>query len=125
MNLSGRAVQWHLNANKLRPSELLVVTDDLSLDFGLIRIRTKGSAGGHNGLKNISESIATSDYARLRVGIGNNFNRGNQVDFVLSSFSEEEVKFLPGILDACIDAIRDFGFIDHEHLMSKHNKRVI
>jgi PTH1 family peptidyl-tRNA hydrolase len=124
MNLSGKAVEWHLKENRLTPKELLVITDDLALDFGVLRIRHKGSSGGHNGLKDIIERLGTDEFSRLRIGIGNDYKSGNQVDYVLSKFREEELSKMTSVLDASLEIIHDFGFIDKSRLMSKHNRRL-
>ena len=122
MNLSGKAVEWHLKENRLTPNELLVITDDIALDFGVLRIRHKGSAGGHNGLKDIISRLGTDEFSRLRVGIGNDYKSGKQVDYVLSKFREEEFNNIPSILDACFEVMQDFGFLDNSSLMTKHNR---
>ena len=92
MNLSGKAVRYWMEAEKIAPENLLVVVDDIALPFGTLRMRPKGSAGGHNGLKNITELLGTEAYARIRFGIGGDFARGHQVDYVLGSWSDEERK---------------------------------
>ncbi|MEG0498340.1 MAG: aminoacyl-tRNA hydrolase, partial [Alistipes sp.] len=94
MNLSGKAVRYWLDAEKIAPENLLVVVDDIALPFGTLRMRPKGSAGGHNGLKNITELLGHENYARMRFGIGGDFARGQQVDYVLGTWSEEERKQL-------------------------------
>ena len=94
MNLSGKAVRYHLTAEKLDVDRLLVVTDDIALPFGKIRIRPKGSAGGHNGLGSIEQELASGKYARLRFGVGNDFPRGWQAEYVLANFPPEEMKEL-------------------------------
>ena len=90
MNLSGKAVSYWLRERKIGREDLLVISDDLALPFGTIRMRKQGSEGGHNGLKSITESLGGNNYARLRVGIGDNFSRGGQIDYVLGTFGEEE-----------------------------------
>lgn len=123
MNLSGKAVRYHMEAQKIPKERLLVVTDDLSLPFGRYRLRGKGSDGGHNGLKHIQEILNTKDYARMRVGIGNEFTAGGQVDYVLSRFSEEQVSELPDIIAACSKGILDFGTIGLSRTMNDFNRR--
>lgn len=123
MNLSGKAVRYHLDAQKIPIERLLVVTDDLSLPFGRYRLRGKGSDGGHNGLKSIQEILNTREYARMRVGIGNEFSSGGQVDYVLSRFSEEQVSELPDIITACSKGILDFGTIGLSRTMNDFNRR--
>lgn len=90
MNLSGKAVRYWMNELKIQPENLLVISDDLNIPFGTLRLRKNGSAGGHNGLTNINELLGTQEYARIRVGIGNDFGRGQQVGYVLGELSKEE-----------------------------------
>ena len=90
MNLSGKAVRYHLQHRSVPTENLLVISDDLNLPFGKIRMRERGSAGGHNGLQNIADLLGTEDWARVRVGIGNDFSRGAQIGFVLGNLSESE-----------------------------------
>ncbi|WP_423128112.1 aminoacyl-tRNA hydrolase [Gaoshiqia sp. Z1-71] len=123
MNLSGRAVNYWLKEEKIPVEKLLVLTDDLALPFGTLRLRAKGSDAGHNGLKNIQETIGRNDYARLRFGIGDNFSRGQQVDYVLSEWSKEEEAELPEKLDTCIQIIQSYGTIGVERTMNEFNKR--
>ena len=101
MNLSGKAVSYWMQKEKIELSNLFVVVDDLALPFGTIRLRGKGSDGGHNGLKNINQLLGTQDYARLRFGIGNEFPKGKQVDYVLGEWSPEEEERLPVMLKHC------------------------
>ena len=108
MNLSGKAVAYWMQQHKIKLEHVLVVLDDLAIDLSTIRLRLKGSDGGHNGLKSIDISLATQQYARLRFGIGNNFPRGKQSDFVLGKWkSDEEVPVLEGI-DKAITMIEGF-----------------
>jgi PTH1 family peptidyl-tRNA hydrolase len=102
---------------------LLVVVDDIALPFGTLRMRPKGSAGGHNGLKNISELLGSEEYARIRFGIGGNFARGQQVDYVLGEWSEEERQTLPDRLKLFGEAILSFATIGTERTMNLYNKR--
>ena len=90
VNLSGKSVRYWMNKEKIPIKNLLIITDDLNLDFGIIRLKEKGSDGGHNGLKNINEILQTNKYNRLRFGIGGNFSKGKQSDFVLSQWSKKE-----------------------------------
>lgn len=108
MNLSGRSVAYWLDKLKLSPDKLLVVTDDLALPLGKLRLKSKGSDGGHNGLKNIIESLGTQKYPRLRFGIGNDFSKGKQVDFVLGKWNEEEVELCSKTIDRSIEAIKSY-----------------
>jgi peptidyl-tRNA hydrolase, PTH1 family len=123
MNLSGRAVAYWLQKESIELSNLLVLVDDLALPFGTIRIRAKGGAGGHNGLENINQFIARNDYARLRFGIGDNFHKGFQVDYVLGDWSREEEKELSSKIDTCIEIIQSFGTIGTERTMNFFNKK--
>ena len=123
MNLSGRAVNYWLQKEKITIENLLVLVDDIALPFGTIRVRAKGSDGGHNGLSNINQILGRNDYARLRFGIGDNFHKGFQVDYVLSDWSREEEKELPAKIDVCIEIIKSFGAIGTERTMNFFNKR--
>ncbi|HPE76600.1 MAG TPA: aminoacyl-tRNA hydrolase [Draconibacterium sp.] len=123
MNLSGRAVAYWLQKENIELSNLLVLVDDLALPFGTIRVRAKGGAGGHNGLENINQVLGRNDYARLRFGIGDNFHKGFQVDYVLGEWDREEVKELPGKIDTCIEIINSFGTIGTERTMNFYNKK--
>lgn len=123
MNLSGKALRYHMDAQKVPIERVLVVTDDLSLPFGRYRLRGKGSDGGHNGLKSIQEVLNTQTYARMRIGIGNDFPAGGQVDYVLSRFSTQEAEGLPEIISACAKGILDFGTIGLSRTMTEFNKR--
>lgn len=122
MNLSGKAVRYWLTELKIPQQNLLVVLDDLAIAFGTIRLRGKGSDGGHNGLKDIDASLGNGNYARLRFGIGNNYPKGAQVHFVLGKWNEEEKKMLPELLQKSADAANAFMFEGLERAMSKYNK---
>ncbi len=104
MNLSGKSMKYWLTQLSIEKENALVIVDDLAIDFAKIRIKTKGSDGGHNGLKSINETLQTTEYARLRVGIGCQFSKGKQVDYVLGRWSNEELKELPFLLGDCADA---------------------
>jgi PTH1 family peptidyl-tRNA hydrolase len=121
MNLSGKAVSYWLNELKIPKENLLVVLDDLALPFGTLRMRTKGSSAGHNGLKNMEELLGGQDYARLRFGISDTFNKGHQKDYVLSNFSKEEFKELPFIMDKASEMILSFCTIGAAKTMSLYN----
>lgn len=123
VNLSGRAVNYWLQKEKIPMANLLVLVDDLALPFGTIRLRAKGGAGGHNGLENINQVLGRNDYARLRFGIGSNFRPGFQVDYVLDEWSREEQKLLPDKINDCIEIIQSFGTIGAERTMNYYNKR--
>ena len=123
MNLSGKAVRYWMNELKIPVEKLVVISDDLNLPFGTLRMRKNGSAGGHNGLTNITELIGTQDYARIRVGIGNDFGRGQQVDFVLGALNDEEKEQMPDICKRVIDGVKAFATIGPERAMNTLNTR--
>lgn len=108
MNLSGKAVRYWLQKENIPQENLLVVLDDLNLEFGKLRIRAKGSDGGHNGLKNIDATLGNNNYARLRIGIGSNFSKGRQVDFVLGKWSDQEADQLRDILPKSCEMALEF-----------------
>lgn len=122
MNLSGKAMAYWMNELKIPKENTLVIVDDLALPFGTLRMRGKGSAAGHNGLKSIEEITGGQDYPRLRFGIGNDFGKGQQVDFVLSNFSKEEMKELPLAMDKATEMILSFCTAGIAHTMSQFNK---
>lgn len=121
MNLSGKAVRYWLEKEKIPLENLIVATDDLALPFGTIRIRKKGSDGGHNGLKSITELLGTNQWARLRFGIGNEFSKGHQVDYVLGRWSDEEREKLAERVERCGKAILDFPMIGIDRVMNTYN----
>lgn len=121
MNLSGKAVNYWMNELKVPPANLLVIVDDVALPFGALRLRPKGSAAGHNGLKNIEEVLGGQEYPRLRFGIGSNYPRGNQVDYVLSVFAKEEMTELPAKIDLAVEMIYSFCTAGIEKTMSLYN----
>ena len=108
MNLSGKAVSYWMQKEKIALEDLLVVVDDLALPFGSLRLRAQGSDGGHNGLKSINALLGTNAYARLRFGIGNDFLRGQQVDYVLGTWDETESRELPALLSRGGEIITSF-----------------
>lgn len=108
MNLSGEAVRYWMNKENIPLENVLIIVDDIALPFGAIRIKGKGSDGGHNGLKNIATMIGTQNYSRLRFGVGNNYPKGAQIDYVLGNFTEEQEKVLPERMKIAIDAIKAF-----------------
>ncbi len=122
MNLSGTAVRFWMNKEKLPLENLLVVVDDLALPFGTIRLRKKGSDAGHNGLKNIAAELGTQNYARLRFGIGNDFSKGHQIDFVLGQFQPDEMKLMPEILKKAADCIKAYCLSGPDFAMTHYNK---
>lgn len=123
MNLSGVAVRYWMNKEKLPLENLLVVVDDLALPFGKLRLRGSGSDAGHNGLKNIASELGTQNYARLRFGIGSDFARGGQINFVLGEFDEEERKLLPERIALAVDAVKDFCLAGCAHAMTNFNSK--
>ncbi len=123
VNLSGQAVNYWLKKENIPLENLLVLVDDLALPFGTLRLKAKGSDGGHNGLKNINNILGVNTYARLRFGIGDNFHKGFQVDYVLSEWSTDEQKELPEKIDTCIEIIKNFGTLGVERTMNLFNKK--
>lgn len=121
MNLSGKSVLYWLTKEKIPLENLLVITDDLNLPFGSIRIKTKGSDGGHNGLKDIQEKLGTTQYNRFRFGIGDTFGKGRQVDFVLSQWNDDEKEKLKERLDLCSEVIKSFGTAGINNTMNNYN----
>ncbi len=121
MNLSGKAVSYWLQLEKIPLENLLVVTDDLNLPFGTIRIKGKGSSGGHNGLTNINEVLQSQNYARFRFGIGNEYARGRQVEHVLGTWNEEEAEQLPERLEKSGKAVISFGMSGLNNTMNTFN----
>lgn len=123
MNLSGVAVRYWMNKEKMPLQNLLVLVDDLALPFGKIRLRGNGSDAGHNGLKNIAAELGNQNYARLRFGIGDDFSRGGQVNFVLGKFEGEEKLQLPSRLEIAADAVKDFCLSGLAHAMTNFNNK--
>ncbi|MBW7469211.1 aminoacyl-tRNA hydrolase [Pontibacter aydingkolensis] len=123
MNLSGKAVQHWLSNLKLPVEQMMVITDDIAIPFGKIRIRTKGSAGGHNGLKHIEQTLGHNNYPRLRFGVGDSFHKGKQVDYVLSKFSDDESIELQTLIEKAADSVIAFGTIGLERTMNQYNTK--
>ncbi|PNQ74580.1 aminoacyl-tRNA hydrolase [Hanstruepera neustonica] len=121
MNLSGKAVLYWLTKEKIPMENLLVITDDLNLPFGSIRLKTKGSDGGHNGLKDIQDKLQTTQYNRFRFGISDTFSKGSQVDYVLGEWNEEENKNLPERLEKSLELIKSFGTAGVNNTMNTFN----
>lgn len=124
MNLSGKAVRYWVNELKIPIENLLVISDDLNIPFGTLRLRKNGSAGGHNGLTNITEMLGTQEYARMRVGIGNDFNRGGQVNFVLGELSSEEQEEMKSICERAVNGIKTFALAGPDKAMNIVNTKV-
>jgi PTH1 family peptidyl-tRNA hydrolase len=121
MNLSGKAVNYWMQQLKIPKQNLLVITDDIALPYGSLRIRVKGSSAGHNGLKNIEEMTGGADYSRLKFGVDNDFHKGQQVDYVLSNFSHEQQKSLIQHIDKACDMILSFASIGAQRTMGQFN----
>jgi len=121
MNLSGKAVHYWMEKEKISLDRVLIITDDLNLSFGTIRIRSKGSDGGHNGLKNTTQVLNTQEYARFRFGISDAFKKGKQVDYVLGNWDEEEKTKLPERLEIASEIIKSFGLAGLEITMTSYN----
>jgi PTH1 family peptidyl-tRNA hydrolase len=123
MNLSGQAVRYWLQKANIPDENLLVVVDDISLPFGTLRIKPKGSHGGHNGLRDIEEKLGTRDYARLRFGVGNNFSTGRQIDYVLGEFDPEEEALIPARLGVAVEIIKAFCLAGIDNAMNMYNNK--
>jgi len=121
MNLSGKAIAYWLQELKIPKENLLVIVDDLAIPFGSLRMRTKGSSAGHNGLNSIEEVLGGQNYSRLRFGIGNDFGKGQQADYVLSNFTSEELEKLPPIMKKANEMVLSFCTIGPERTMSLYN----
>lgn len=121
MNLSGKAVAYWLQELKITKENLLVVVDEIALPFGTLRLRGKGSSAGHNGLKNMELMLNGQDYARLRIGVGSDYAKGRQVDYVLSNFTQEEFKQLPEIFSRTTEMILSYCSVGLERTMSQYN----
>lgn len=123
MNLSGKAVRYWMEQEGVSADRVLVIADDLAIPFGAVRIRAKGGAGGHNGLTSIIELLGTEEFPRLRFGIGSDFARGRQSDFVLSPWTEEERKTLDERIELASKAVLQFGLLGVASAMNNFNKR--
>lgn len=123
MNLSGNAVRYWMDKEHIPLENILIVVDDLALPFGAIRIKNSGSDAGHNGLKDIAAKLGTQNYPRLRFGIGSEFSRGHQVDYVLGAFTLDERQQLPVRINMAVDAIKDFVLAGIDHAMCNFNNK--
>lgn len=123
MNLSGKAVNYWMQQEKIGLSNVLIVTDDIALPFGTLRMKGKGSDGGHNGLKHIAQTLSRNDYARLRFGVGSDFHKGQQVNYVLGEWSEEENAAMNERIDHAKKMILSFGAIGLGRTMSEFNNK--
>ncbi len=121
MNLSGKAVMYWMTKEKVPLENILVICDDLNISFGTIRLKPKGSAGGHNGLKHINEILNTQQYARFRFGISDAFKKGRQVNYVLGKWSDKENEILPERLEKAVQLVKSFGTAGVAHTMSEFN----
>ncbi len=121
MNLSGKAVKYWMEKENIALDNVLIITDDINLPFGTLRVKTKGSDGGHNGLKDVQNTLQTSQYNRFRFGVGADFGKGRQVDYVLGTWNDEEQKALPERLKKSADIIRSFVFAGIKNTMNQFN----
>ncbi|UOB16161.1 aminoacyl-tRNA hydrolase [Abyssalbus ytuae] len=123
MNLSGKAVKFWIEKEKVPLENVLIITDDLNLPFGTIRLKGKGSHGGHNGLKDIEDKLTTTNYCRFRFGVGNNFTKGRQIDYVLGEWDETELENMQTLLDKGVELIKSFVFEGLDKTMNFFNKK--
>ncbi len=123
MNLSGKSVNYWLQSEKIPLANLLVITDDLALPFGTLRMKKKGSDGGHNGLADIALTLNSTEYIRLRFGIGSNFSKGHQVNYVLNRWDKEEQKILPERIDLAVEMIKSFMINGVDRTMTLFNNK--
>lgn len=123
MNLSGKAVRYWMNELNVPLERIIVVCDDLNIPFGTLRMKKQGSNGGHNGLGNINELLGSENYSRIRMGIGNDFARGAQVNYVLGSFSEDEMKQIPELAARVVQGIKDFVNMGPDRAMNVLNTK--
>lgn len=121
VNRSGKAVHYWMQNQNIPISQLLIIVDELALPFGVLRLKAKGSDAGHNGLKDIQQSLSSQEYSRIRFGIGRDFSPGKQADYVLSPFEKEEKAELPFLLQKCSEMILSFGFKGAERTMNEYN----
>lgn len=124
MNLSGNAVRYYLQKLPIPTERLIVICDDINLPFGTLRMRKSGSDGGHNGLKNIAECIESQNYARIRMGVGNDFARGAQCDYVLGDLSEDELLEMQRLSERVIQGVKDWVFIGADRAMNTLNTKI-
>ena len=122
MNLSGEVVRDYVNYFKIDIDDILIISDDLDMETGKVKLKPNGSSGGHNGLKNIELHLGTSNYKRLKIGIANNKYMDTK-DYVLGRFSKEEMELIDQATDKAVDAIKEFSMISYDRLMSKYNSK--
>lgn len=123
MNLSGKSIAYWLQAENIATENLLVLVDEIALPFGKIRLGPKGSDGGHNGLKSIQETLGTTEYPRLRFGIGKEFSKGHQVDYVLGQWDTDQLSLLEARIKLAADAVKAFAFTGLQRAMNDYNNR--
>lgn len=123
MNLSGNAVRYWMEQEKIPLENVLVIVDDLALPFGVLRLKGKGSDAGHNGLKHIAATLGTQQYSRLRFGIGNDFPKGGQIDYVLGKFSQEDMEQMPERLTVAGDIVKSFCLAGLTNTMNQYNNK--
>ncbi|MCM1076799.1 MAG: aminoacyl-tRNA hydrolase [Bacteroides sp.] len=123
MNLSGNAVRYWKDKEGIEVDQILVIVDDCALPFGTIRLKPRGSDAGHNGLKNIAQMLGTQDYPRLKFGIGNDFPRGTQIDYVLGKFTDDEEKAIGGRIEIAVDAVKTFCLAGIQTAMNTYNNK--
>jgi len=125
MNLSGKSVAFWVRKEKIAIEDVLIIVDDIALPFGTLRLKGKGSDGGHNGLKSIIECLESTNFARMRFGLGNDFSKGNQIDYVLGEWTDEESKVMPDLLDQAKDIINAFVMMGISKTMNIYNGKSI
>jgi len=123
MNLSGNAVRYWMQTEKIPLENVLVLVDDIALPYGSIRLRPSGSNAGHNGLKHIQETLGTTEYARLRFGIGNDYPKGHQISYVLSGWTAEQLETLPDLISTACKIVQSFCLSGIQRTMNDYNKR--
>ena len=123
MNLSGKAVKYWMTTEKIPLENILVIVDDIALPVGTLRLKGKGSAGGHNGLTDIEQCLGTQDYARLRVGVGDNFPKGRQIDYVLGKFPSDDLAIIDEKADTACEIVKSFATIGIERTMNFFNTK--
>ncbi|MDO6801198.1 aminoacyl-tRNA hydrolase [Wenyingzhuangia sp. 1_MG-2023] len=125
MNLSGKSVKYWMDKEKIPQENILIISDDLNIDFGTFRLKPKGSAGGHNGLKDINEKLGNQNYARFRFGISAVFGKGKQVNYVLGEWNKEEERYFPELLDKSAQLILSFGTAGIGNAMNEFNGKQV
>ena len=123
MNLSGKALRYWMDKENISPDRSLVITDDIALPTGTLRMRKKGGPGGHNGLENIIVTLGTEDFPRLRVGIGNEFAKGYQVDYVLGKWTQEEENIMIPKVKTAVEMVKSFVVSGIDHTMTEYNNK--